>query len=149
MQVESAETRHLPNLLREHAEGHHHEEVGLEGPQLCEELRVLEFQRLKHGYIVLHGVFLYCTLIEFESASARFVSHGHDTHNLVFVTDEIVERGHRKLGRTHVNYSGLAEKRYHAALDLPKTCLDGIHIENWRIVYCLPGQVCAYRGQYE
>ena len=131
VEIDGAEFRHGPHHLRQHAEGHHHDEVRLPGLERLEELRVLELLGLQQRKSVLHGVMLDCTFVHLQPASARLVGHGDHAHHLVFVAYEIVERCHREFRGAHVYDAHRAEEADNLALEPPLPGFELVQIEKF------------------
>ena len=109
VQVEGAQTRHGPDFARQHPEGHHHKEVGLEGSQLGEELRIAQLLRLQHRNAVFHRVALDGALVHLKSAAARLVGHGHHRAHVESGLEQRIKRAAGELRRTHIDDPDAAE----------------------------------------
>ena len=84
MQVEGAQSRHSPHHLGQHAEGHHHLQVGLQRAQLCQEVLVAQLLWLQYGYAVLERTLLDGAGLQYVMmAPDGLVGHGHHAHHLV------------------------------------------------------------------
>ena len=148
MQVEGAQFGHSPHFFGEHAEGYHHKHVGLQSGKLLQEGRVPELFGLQDWNAFLDRVAFDGALVKLEPASARLVGNGNHCHHLVFALDEGVQRGHRKLGRTHIDDAGLAEEACYAAQHLAPAGLECVHVEEFCIFYGLHRKEGPYRRQH-
>ena len=148
MEVEGAESGDAPYFLRQHPEGHHDEHVGLPCLEGREEPGILEPDGLQHRNAVLHRIALDRAFVELEPAAALLVRDGHDSDHLVAVPDERVKRAYGEFGSSHVDYAHWAEETRHLALLPAPPYLELVHIENFRVVYSLPGEERADRNQH-
>ena len=146
MQVECAQLGHAPDLLRQHAERHHHEEIRLPFRQRRQELRIFQFHRLKHGQAMLDRIFLDGTFVHFEAASAGFIRHRDHAHHLVAGLDQGIQRSHRELGRAHEHNAFRAEEAGHLALELAPVVQQRIVAEEGGILDCPRSQIGPNRG---
>jgi len=104
--VERAIPRHAPHHLGQHAECHHHLNVGLVSCQLRHKLGVFHLLGLQHRYSFLQGVGLHGWRLQRVLVTAHgFVGLGDDGHHPVSGLYQTAERAHRKLGRAHEYHS--------------------------------------------
>ena len=102
MNVEGAVFGHIPDHLGQHPEGDHHLEIGLIATQLLDERRILHLLGLQHRELVLQCIFLH-----FRGLCLRLMtSHGlvrlcHNSHHVVLVLYQRLQRLYRKLRRSH------------------------------------------------
>ncbi len=149
VKIERAELRHPPDLLRQHAERHHHEEIRLPRSQLRQELGILELDRLKHGQAMLHRIFLDGTLVHLQPAATGLVGNRHHAHHLVFSLHQSIQGSHRELGRAHEYYALRAEETADAALELAPVVHQRIVAEESGILDCPRSQICSDRGEHQ
>ena len=124
MQVKGAQTRHLPNLLGQHPEGHHNKHIGIQGAQLLQEIGALQRDGLQQRQVVLHGELLHGALVHLEAAAAWLVGHGDHSGNLVLAFQQRLERAHCKLWRTHINHPDDAVVLFEEAESLVQQLVD-------------------------
>ena len=100
--VEGTEARHGPYFLGQHAEGHHHLQVGPIGAQFFQEGFFLQTEGLQHGDSFFLGV-----LLDDRGLQHRTVpTHGliglcHDGHHVVATFYERTKRGNGNFGGSH------------------------------------------------
>ena len=94
-----------------------------------------------------HCILLHRTLVHFQSATRRFVRNGHDSHDVISLLYQSIERSHRELRCTHIYDSCLFEYSHKLCLYFSEFALDVVDIEKRRVVHRLPCEECSCREE--
>ena len=120
MQVEGAQSRHVPYHLRQHAESNDYLQIGLPCTQRLHKSLILQLLRLKKRKIMFQCILLHRRKLEFMSPSGRLVGHRNDTHHIVTSFYQTTKSLHRKVGSTHI-YNPQILLFHHFIYSLPFT----------------------------
>ena len=147
VQVEGAQLGHFPYRLGQHAESHHHKQIGLQGGQLAEELRVLELFRLHQGQAFRHRVFLDGALAQLEPAAGGLVRGGYNAHHIETGFPQGLERSHGEFRRSHIYNPSLSEHTNNFTLEFPVPALHQIYVQQAGVLDGLHRQEASQRAQ--
>ena len=83
MEVEGAQSRHLPHYGRQHPEGHHDEQVGMVRGQLLQKRLVFQLFGLQQRQAMRQGDILHVGILYLPATSGRLVGHGDDNSHFI------------------------------------------------------------------
>ena len=104
MEVECAESRHLPYLAGEHAERYDNEEISFQRTQCRKEILRSQFFGLKQGKVFVYGISFDIALIEFMAATGGLIRHSDHSYDVEIILYECIEAFDCEFGSAEKNY---------------------------------------------
>ena len=106
MEIERAQSRHIPHDLGKHPEGDDDLEIGVQRAQLGKERFVLELLRLKDPKTFADGILLHRRGLKHTAVTTdRLVGHRDHTYYMVTALNQGAETLNSEVGSAHIHDS--------------------------------------------
>ena len=102
MQIESSQTRHIPNHLRQHSESNHNLQIGIPGTQSLDKRFIFQSFRLEKRQVMLQRILFHRRELHLMSTSSRLVGHRDYPYYIISAFYEAAQGLHRKFRSPHI-----------------------------------------------